>query len=160
MGCDIHPAIQVNEAGSRDGASPVWINRMVPNDNRNYLFFGTLAGIRNDTLKCIVPQRGYPPHSGEQENEWTSPSNLLKWVDGEHSASYFTLAEAKAYVKNYLCERAPEEVLDLDIDVDTFAALCERWLSWIEDMEYCKKFFWLPEYATDDNVRVVFNFDS
>jgi hypothetical protein len=153
MGCDIHPCIQVR--------SPYWENRLVPNRDRYYLFFGTLAGVRNHDLDAITDfPRGYPPESEKPKDEYDVPFDLEGWCTGEHSASYFTLAEAKAYVKTYLDKLTPRDLQSASIDAETFAYLYARWQDWIADMEYCKKYIDRPADRTDDNVRVVFNFDS
>ena len=156
MGCDIHPCIQISLLGDT-----FWRNVMVPDTERHYLFFGTLAGIRDDRLRLIVEQRGYPKNLGLQENQWTPPTDLVGWCDGEHSPSWFTLTEAKKYKAEYLNTLTSDVLLPLGIDSCSFEKLCEKWDSWIADMEYVKKFFWNPTTDhTDDHVRVIFNFTS
>jgi hypothetical protein len=154
MGCDIHSAIQIQTY------APYWDTVMVPTHTRSYLFFGTLAGVRDDRLPAIVPPRGYPPNSGPQRSGWDAPDKLSAWVSGDHSTSWFTLAEAKAYKTKVLDALTPAELRTEGVDEADFSHVCQHWDSLIEDMEYCKKMFWHDEARTDDNIRVVFNFDS
>jgi hypothetical protein len=100
-----------------------------------------LAGVRDDTLDPIFEPRGLPPGNAIEEG--------LELCTGDHTMSWFTLAEAKSYVVKL---RKIPGFKDWD-------GVINCWNDWIADMEYCKKY--LPEEdRTDDNVRVVFNFDS
>jgi hypothetical protein len=133
MGCDVHPAIQIK------GYSQ-WETILRPSSTHNYAFFGSLAGVRNDTFDPIFEPRGFPVDSGDLDV-------LTMFCDGDHSASWFTLAEAKRYVVGL-------ETSSFDND-----DVLDCWDNWIDDMEYCKKYLHKDD-RTDDNVRVVFNFDS
>lgn len=134
MGCDVHPIIQHRMWS--DKASDTWWSRLIPNDGRFYLFFGTLAGVRSDEIPPICEPRGLP--NGFYDEAFLS---------GEHTPSWFTLREAKEYVKTL-----PQS------DEDYYHALRKRWQEWIVDMEYVKKY--ADDPIGDDDVRVVFDFDS
>lgn len=122
---------------------------MVPDRERHYAFFGSLAGVRDPDWDPIFEPRGYPPDCSAPANGYTAPLELLPWVTGEHSASFFTLTEAK----NFVATNIQFKMLDAD------RAVLWSWDSLINDMEYCKKFL-APIDRKDGNVRVVFNFDS
>jgi len=144
MGCDMHSIIQVKKYS-------YWYNRIITNEDRFYLFYGSLAGLRNHDITPIFPPRGIPKDFNDNN-----------FLSREHSASWFTLAEAKRYVFNYLDNLPPKECLAMNIGGDFFGSLCNRWNSLIEDMEYCKK--WADLNTTDPNIdndiRIVFDFDS
>lgn len=146
MGCDVHPVIQVAPSDS----GKWWENRLVPNRERFYLFFETLAGVRSTgAFDPIFPPRGYPEDCGKPTGEWEAPESIAALVSGEHTPSWFTLREAKEYRARLSSHQSAD------------ASLLARWDSWIADMEHCKKFGWNDEpISSDDDVRVVFNFDS
>lgn len=138
---------------------------MVPDRERHYAFFGSLAGVRDPDWDPIFEPRGYPPDCSAPANGYTAPLELLPWVTGEHSASFFTLTEAKNFVATNIqfkmldadrMEGSNNSTLNKSIDL---LEVLWSWDSLINDMEYCKKFL-APIDRKDENVRVVFNFDS
>jgi hypothetical protein len=82
MGCDIHPIVEVRKGG-------VWKRVDVEVcDDRNYEFFGVLAGVRRVYWRPLAPSRGLP----------VDLSVDLRRADlGDHSRTWATLAELLAY---------------------------------------------------------------
>lgn len=82
MGCDINIYLEhkVNEKWELS-------DKLISN-NRNYLLFGLLAGVRNDKVIPLSLPRGFPENSS---------AGLLKkweiWRDDGHTPSYFLLSE-------------------------------------------------------------------
>lgn len=117
MGCDIHALIERKNESRRDDGSVYWtewVNSGDPDIGRNYEMFAVLAGVRNHNgVTPLAEPRGFPGFEswqahgdGERWIRWADHDAKPCWamvemaerygVDG-HSASWFTLAEIKAY---------------------------------------------------------------
>lgn len=126
MGTDIHIAIQVREPGGpwtsvkyqtalydfekEEGKKPVPGIPVAPDNfrSRNYDLFGILADVRNGTgfagvvtgspWPTIAPQRGFPEgYAPEDEPEDAGYTDEGPRYMGDHSFSWVTLEELKAY---------------------------------------------------------------
>lgn len=89
MGCDIHDVLQVNKNGKWDTIAFDMFN------NRNYSLFALLADVRNgesSPIKPISEQKGLPSDF-EIDDEYHG----RHWM-GEHSFSFYTLAELKRWL--------------------------------------------------------------
>ena len=127
MGCDIHPICQF-KVFSDDN---FWENCGIPDRTRNYQFFSHLAGVRGDCDSPLAARRGLPDGFMRYQESCLS---------GEHSASWCTLAEMKAY-----------DTSGMDEDYGLPA-----WKRWIEYGEFMAKHFG----KSDEEIRFVFDFDS
>ncbi len=102
MGCDIHPYAEVYENGKWERADVE-----VP-DDRNYWTFGILANVRNgygfagvdtgDAVRPISEPRGLPDDRAtfDTDGKYEYGDKAYVWF-GDHSFSWLTLAELKAY---------------------------------------------------------------
>lgn len=87
MGCDIHAYTEVKTRYGWDLAGK-------PSSDRNYNFFGMIAGVRYDDNK-IYDAKGFP------EDSSTDVESLKERWDGDgHSHSYLTLKELKNIDQN------------------------------------------------------------
>lgn len=147
MGCDIHIVCEVRQDGR-------WKTHSVIESDRNYSSFAIMAGVRNgraygEDFKFIPP---------EQRPDWLAPISeprgfpldvAVVYKDGmtvcgerlygwEHSESWLTLAEMKAYP-------LPKKIRPFG-----------PWLfvKIIEEMEA------IIEKGAPNNIRIVFAFDS
>ena len=151
MGCDIHAMIEVRTSDwAEDNPDHwYWYNAGDPMIARNYGIFAILAGVRNyENFTPISPPRGRPSASDVK----TSPSGAgMRYTDSEvveHSLSWVTLAELKAYpIDGVRSERYEGD------------GLKESWTTLIERVEAAKKLYAQPS-ATDEDVRMLFWFDS
>lgn len=95
MGCDIHMKVQVRQGNE-------WVDSEVDGyDNRHYLVFEVLAGVRARVgLKPISKPRGLPADLGlaveVDEDIWEDSANEIHWF-GDHSFSWLGLEEVLAY---------------------------------------------------------------
>lgn len=161
MGCDIHMYLEArnNNHSSKIGGFDCidyfqinpWYEYQGDGDNeekfehvpvfegRSYELFGILAGVRDHSVECICPQKGFPADISGYVKEVKS-----EWEGNYHSASYLYLDELKAFT-GY---RNPsyEEI--------------------VKTMEERKDKFYNP-YGTlelgdkhDNDIRIVFFFDN
>jgi hypothetical protein len=134
MGCDIHPGMfLVRETKWQT----TWVDfAAVPHGDRNYQFFGLLAGVRDRDVKMIDEPRGLPGWWPKEEDYRAELFN--KVLSREHSTSWVTLAELKK------------------AEVNEFNG--EHVQAWIDLAEVYQKYdYWKP---TDEQVVFVFDFDS
>lgn len=137
MGCDIHPFIQVKTDPDHDTAYD-WETVAVPEQSRCYPFFAALAGVRDIW--------GHPPLAEGRG----LPENLFKYqadqyLSGEHSATWFTLAEMRGHDVEWLKSVYPEGDGPWQI-----------WQRWIRIGQ-----FYAFEYDVPDEwVRYIMDFDS
>jgi hypothetical protein len=90
MGCDIHA---YSETKTKYGW---WELHGKPNDDRNYNFFGIIAGVRRDDNTIFEP-RGIPKGlSSDVEALYEH------WKPDAHSESYLTLADLKSIDQNQM----------------------------------------------------------
>ena len=112
-----------------------WIAVAIPDRRRCYPLFAALAGVRAGGTRGepLSDNRGLPIDIG------FGSSDLLS---GEHSQGYATLAEMKRHPVDWLghLEDWPRK----------------QWRRWIRTMA----FFRMEYEVTDEEVRVVFDFDS
>lgn len=133
MGCDIHPILLVNYYG--------WEPRAVPDGNRCYAFFAALAGVRgsNSSHPPIFQPRGKP------EIDIYHPDTMAELVDGDHSDSWFTLTEMKAYDASWLKTAYHDSTGPFG-----------QWQNWIE----LGNLYARQMAISDSDVMFVFNFDN
>lgn len=129
MGCDVHPIVY---RLTRHGW---WEEAAIPEDGRNYAFFGILAGVRSDWVDTVVPVRGLPADMGTKVD-----TDRL----GDHTFSWFTLVEGKTWATRHKRDKRVEP------------RAMSRLLEWIGVMQFVADHWELK----DDRVRVVFGFDS
>lgn len=160
MGCDIHPLVQVkrNEKWEHEPfPDGTWRG---PFRQRDYIFFGVLAGVRCHDVTPIAEPRGLPDDLDYEVNEDGYVPALLNvdlyddeipdclWL-GEHSYSWVTLAELDAYPW--------EEAL---MQVHTNGWDDTSWTREHLAQLAGDTFPWLRSLGAPDDVRVVFGFDS
>jgi hypothetical protein len=99
-----------------------------------------LAGVRNFNKHPapVSEPKGEPPEEMVWRDCWK------EFVDGDHSASWLTLAEMKAYDASWLYAA----------EISYAGTL---WGSWITAMEFAKSYYGVTD---DSKVVVVFNFDT
>lgn len=128
MGCDVHPMIfRRHELGW-------WEEAAIPDHTRNYALFGLLARVRLEELTPVVEPRGFPT---DMDVEYDQDKF------GDHSFSWFTLAE----VRKWLWDNRKTELPERGI-----AQLRE----WVEVMEFVARHWRLD----GEQVRLVFGFDN
>lgn len=132
MGYDIYPGLFVLRHGTASF-------KAIPDDCRCYEFFGCLAGVREADVKAISEPRGLPIWFHDEFYKWWKDV-----IDGEHSASWVTLAEVK---ERFLTDKT--------LDTRT-AEIARRWIALAEF--YASD----PRYRNlgEDAFVFVFNFDS
>lgn len=129
MGCDIHTLVQVKHNNE-------WVTVGVNvADDRSYLTFGALAGIRDRTVKPIAEPRGLP----EDLNSFYKDSGML----GEHSFSWLTVDEINSYIYDVINDYDNQLTTNLEVLIETIAD-CLPW----------------DANVPMENVRFVFGFDS
>lgn len=173
MGCDIHAYSEIKKYG--------WEFKGAVSSNRDYVFFGLIAGVRKPEIK-IYDAKGFPENASIK-----SKAIYDLWSGDAHSASFLTLAELKAIDKskmikisgmmdreqlkkckadfaagNYDSEHlypycqgtniTTHEHFELEMPVISKTNSVQNW---IEELEKIK-----PADATDEQVRVVFFFDN
>jgi hypothetical protein len=132
MGCDIHCAIERRDSsGCWHFVSPLPIRR-------NYELFGILAGVQGTRVPISLP-RGLPVDYDQMDRTSADPDDYLDSDDGggpdefgDHSRSWLTLAELRAYDWAELVYGS-----------------CVEFVAWIRQQE-----------RTGDDLRIVFGFDS
>lgn len=144
MGCDVHPVIQFLDEDWEDEPQKTlsWQNAAIPDRSRCYSLFYALAGVRS-SRRGGVPlsePRGLPPG---QDMHWLS--EVKGFLSGEHSATWFTLKEAKEYDAEWLKVDYPESDWPY-----------RQWMMWIDLAEAVRKIW----NRTDEQVRFVMDFDS
>lgn len=100
MGCDIHEYIEQKIDGVwqrvPESKGPLdymakygeQYNRSQWSIPRNYMFFGMLAGVRNESIAPILLARGIPEDASQGVvDDWD------RWSGDGHTPSYYTLAE-------------------------------------------------------------------
>lgn len=100
MGCDIHAAIERRDGTHRQHGVDAECWRFVaPLElGRNYHLFGILAGVREHRHPQITPQRGLPTDVDRASRTREEDINDDSYQDfGDHSFSWLTLAELRAY---------------------------------------------------------------
>lgn len=80
MGADIHGAVERQKAGR-------WTFAQKLDLDRNYVLFGILAGVRYGDVQPIASPRGLPADRDRSAD----------YYEGDHSYSYLTLAELRAF---------------------------------------------------------------
>ena len=141
MGCDIHPLMFVNRGDSKLQS---WQFVAVPPSNRNYAFFGALAGVRDEHVPVVKEPAGFPRWFKDREfdvfrhSEWPMPG-----VSMEHTPSWVSLADMHKHLAK----------LDGVVGTDTLGA----WHQWIELMEYYRDAYGITH---NEGVVIVFDFDS
>jgi hypothetical protein len=104
MGCDIHAIV---ERKGRYG----WMHSGDPDIGRNYEVFAALAGVRNSYgITPVAEPKGMPGYGGWRKHGdegWSiwgddAPNYeyrdyFERWREDEHSASWLSLAEVKAF---------------------------------------------------------------
>lgn len=109
MGCDIHPYLEVHD---KETGQWVVIERL--ESSRNYLWFGIIAGVRNEKVQCIDTPRGLPADA----------SLLVQRQLGDddnrdlHSHSYITLKEISQAWRIFLYELRNNGKDELEILTD------------------------------------------
>lgn len=106
MGCDIHAIVE------RKGEYGRWINSGDPDVGRNYELFAALAGVRNSYgIVPVAEPKGMPGYEGwharpdgdgwgtwgDDAPNYEYREYFERWRHDEHSASWLSLAEMKAY---------------------------------------------------------------
>ena len=134
VGCDIHAAIEVREYNEW------WTFVAQPSVRRNYELFSLLAGVRGEHEPWIPP-RGLPDRRTISYDAWHEGNGNYGEgvVDGDHSASWFTLEEAQRF-------RLPE----------CNDSTRTQWNMWLHTMNFFAKLY----NVSADRVRVIFNFDN
>ena len=115
-------------------------------DERNYLLFGVLAGVRCFEVTPIAPRRGLPDG---MTSEWDQPDDDdAAWL-GEHSYSWVTLRELEAYPWDGLRWHVQEGAV-------------QEWRHWWEGVQQFidEALPWLRTLGEPDDVRLAFGFDS
>ena len=162
MGCDIHVAIQVLDGDVwthvqyqvlwpfevAEGQQPIPGVPLAPVEliARNYDLFGILAGVRSVQWDIVAPRRGWPedfraedvPVDPKYPEE--GPRSM-----GEHSFTWLTLAELKAY--------------------DWTATVAYGYMGndtvYARDTDWPDKVIpWLEQVAAGHELRLVLGFDS
>lgn len=142
MGCDIHPVIQRISTywdGEPTGEHD-WELAAVPDDCRHYGFFAGIAAVRGnyDTPeRALAANRGIPEDLVRADYEKATYDSLL-WLDDNHSASWFTLAEAEAWTPDF--ENEGQYLFD----------------KWLALMRFVRDHWGLKSHQ----VRAVFTFDN
>jgi len=168
MGCDIHMIAQVK----RDGA---WKTTQIGvYDGRCYDLFGILAGVRSHNFDPIADPKGIPQDlailpvdeydgtvrvtlDGSEEDMSDGDYNDDRasfWL-GDHSHSYLTAKEVLAYDWDQLVDN--EEYFDDEENLKTDGTPLHEWVSF-DDVLTLMRF--LSSQHGEDNVRLVFGFDS
>lgn len=132
MGCDIHLFLEWERVGWREGM-------MFPND-RNYLMFGLMAGVRGHIK--LFKAKGLP----DKLNHYTR-REYRDWQNDAHSESWLTTEEYEKCVNEYkriLKEEWGEE--DDNYDKNIYHIL----LGFMKELER----------RGMENVRLVFWFDN
>ena len=132
MGCDIHGFVEIETFTYWDliAATP---------RNRNYEFFGIVAGVRNSFNECLAPGRGWPENINES-------SRLVLEFRDSHSPTWWTLEE--------MVEFEPRATKCLNLYTDGIGiGTYDIWLDWGRLLA--------KHYGVDEGkVRFVVNFDS
>ncbi len=130
MGCDIHAVIQIKDP---ERTSWGWEAVGVPDHSRSYFFFG-LLGLegRIDHENPICSFRGLPEDFDWPEESWA------QFLDSEgHSPSWFSLRDVERYDSSLIENR-------------------QQWDRWVQLMYAIRNIY----EVTNDEVRVVYNFDN
>lgn len=180
MGCDIHAYVETRQPDGSWKKADV----EVP-DDRNYVAFAKLAGVRNgegfggcDTGDCVVPidePRGIPNDTSIIQNDLDYEDKGNVWL-GDHSYSWVLLSELLEVNYNEPVVRrgmvSPEEYESFK----QFGGRPRSWCGWTSRDDY-KQIEWteklyeaahiLPKIIAavchlgkPEDVRIVFGFDS
>lgn len=133
MGCDIHPAIEVNVWANDEKPGVMWDLVAIPDRDRCYEFFNHICGVRGDG-PGLWPNRGKPA-----DTDWMT-NDIIEC--GEHSHSWWTLAEM---------ESAPSPESH-----PGWEGPKELWDRWLRIMRFYRDEYGVPPIA----VRVVVSFDN
>lgn len=143
MGADIHAVVQVRKDDRWETVPPPadLLDKYSepPWEERSYVAFGILAGVRDRDVQPIAEPRGLPEDVDiDEDADSAGPMLDGRWL-GEHSHSWVTAAELSAY--------------DLSGEYGDWGTVGE--VSGIPR--------WLPHLLTlgaPEDVRLVFDFDS
>ena len=141
MGCDIHPRVEVRSEHAHE-----WLAVGYPDRGRCYNFFAYIAGVRSYSEKDdegLFKDRGLPTDAAKMDVGFFGLDP--EWL-GDHSFTWFTLAEMKA---------APRPTLHPEWGMDH--CLQTMWDHWIAFGEAAKL---NHEAKSDDDVRFVLGFDN
>jgi len=129
VGTDIHMIVQTHHDG-------VWLDssaRVI--EDRSYVHFGILAGVRDSRFPPVRPLRGLPPDVAEPEEY--AGSRL-----GEHSRSWLLVSELDEYFEANPTLRE------------------DPWVNSGELFEIVAEWRALSRTGDGSDVRIVFGFDS
>ena len=102
MGCDIHGQFIVRQGKEGAGRYSHPLTGLVL-DQRRYLLFAMLAGVRNTFgVEPIAEGRGLP--EGVKNYEGENPDGFYAFNYGDHSFSWVTLAELRKVADAYPAE--------------------------------------------------------
>lgn len=96
MGCDIHIFIEYKHHNKWHADKHSRHIEQERGFGRNYLFFGTIAGVRSHALKPIYPKRGVPPDATDEVRTMVN-----SWGDDAHSHTYLSMNEYKTVIDAY-----------------------------------------------------------
>ncbi len=163
MGCDIHSKIEVREYSVKDRVLQPWkalpvytmddgvLNLADHYSGRDYELFGWLTGgrVRCDVVTPLPTPRGVPSNiSDELKEKFDSYDDC----DGYHSASYLTLEELESAYR-----KIPKKIY-CDYDGQKVKNPFRKRVRWFIDS--IRVFTDSCGYYSDDDVRIVFCFDS
>lgn len=114
MGCDIHATVERKKSWRTDDGEVYmsrWLDAGDPDIGRNYEMFAVLAGVRNSyEVDPVAEPKGMPGWKGWHEHDsggwgqwgedaphYAYQSYFEGWRHDEHSASWLSLAEMKAF---------------------------------------------------------------
>jgi hypothetical protein len=194
MGCDIHlyvekkrngkwvPAQGFMDVGNEDGLLDVpYPDKQL--DDRDYLLFGFIAGVRDDTNQHFEP-KGFPKDASKEVK-----AVFKSWGTDAHTPSYLTLEELQSV--DWKNEMITIEKLFEKDQLSAFRksvesgnpdyGLVTTWCSWASDTEKWvhdtiqvpiqyefKKLYWFSQFEMQsydyrckpDELRIVFWFDN
>lgn len=163
MGCDIHPIIEV-----RDRETKEWYCYGKPDSNRNYAWFGIIAGVRDDKAPTVMYPKNLP-----KDMSLVTKRELMN-NDDLHSHSWLSMAELSEAWRRYIDYIDQEKRNEVEMLVEQAAGTLPPYSKRLDKDEYLpmKDNIWwileindnldmiIPDYQWFDDIRIVFAFDN
>ena len=144
MGTDMHgPIVETGTHRPWDNEIHWWPRVLYQWQNRNYLLFEVIAGVRGDGAYNIIPPRGIPEGSYAVERPDDDEDDKGMYWIGDHSFTWLTPKEWEQVVLTYWAALR-KEGSSYSTDVPDIAAVDHI----------------LKLYEHEEHVRLIFGFDS